>query len=163
MQTFPRPPTSLSPPALSASTVLIRRIGSTPLRSPNLNQVVIRDSAFRRVTIVNPTGFMSVVLAELLSSDETLTASCVLIKSKRALLLSKIPFSAIPSHQPTVGNPCCRAACLRIESTPCSIIARLHYKRHWCQAADYFPDLLQCTITVDLLQCSNGGITVPGS
>lgn len=154
--------TGLPPSAFSASSVLIRPIGfAPPPPTPlNLNQVVILDSAYWCVMTephrVSPYSSisMSVAPGELLSSDETLTASRELIKSKKALLLSRIPFSVIPAHLPTVGNHCCCAACLRIESTPCSIIARLHYKRHWCQAADYFPDLLQC---------SNGGITVPSS
>lgn len=114
----------------------------------NLSQVVILDSADWCVTTkphrVSPYSSisMSVAPGELLSSDETLTASRELIKSKKSLLLSRIPFSIIPAHLPTMGNHCCCAACLRIESTPCSIIARRHYKRHWCQDEDYFPDLL---------------------
>lgn len=123
MQTFPKPlPATagrLSPLAFSASPVLLRQIGFAPSTFPQLKSgghprfslPICDDCEPYRVSPYSSIS-MSAMQAELLSSDKTLTVSRVLIKSKRALLPSKIPFSTIPAHLPTVGNQCCCAACV---------------------------------------------------
>lgn len=121
------------PPAFGASPALIRPIGFTSshplpqLKSggrPGSGLPMCDDCEPRRDSPYSSIG-MSVAPAELLSSDETLTASSTLIESKRGLQPSTIPFSTIPAHLPTVGNHWCVFAHL-IHSLPSNCSSTLY-------------------------------------